>query len=325
MHGGCTHSRNLKLSAGNRYTTWKIMAPHFLTRASRRRTFGEALEPENAMLSRTAIFYPVYPRSVCLFSFETSGTHWAIADEQFQRSAFPRLDFSTCSRDEFVRLRPQAYGTSLKDRKTLEDEHMLEAVEMEVQAHGESDGFSELDPINIFHSYGDRGLGLPSFARNPIWAWFEPSRQQEGGKQTGKEFWEPSSCRPNAVKRVTRVSDAWKARSAEGAGYQSHRVALGALGRADNRRKNSTFPAFGLMYIVGWVPSPVLTSGLSAPHPSDWVPLMGVPPVDRTFNAFRFWTSRGEIVCFTFHLISFLLCFFYLFPCFNTDINISKT
>ena len=128
MHGGCTHSRNLKLSAGNRYTTWKIMAPHFLTRASRRRTFGEALEPENAMLSRTAIFYPVYPRSVCLFSFGTSGTHWAIADEQFQRSAFPRLDFSTCSRDEFVRLRSQAYGTSLKDRKTLEDEHMLEAV-----------------------------------------------------------------------------------------------------------------------------------------------------------------------------------------------------
>lgn len=65
-------------------------------------------------------------------------------------------------------MRPQAYGTSLKDRKSLEDEHMLEAVEMEVQARGESDGFSELDPINIFHSYGDRGLGLLSFARNPI-------------------------------------------------------------------------------------------------------------------------------------------------------------
>ena len=62
MHGGCTHSRNLKLSAGNRYTTWKIMAPHFLTRASRRRTFGEALGAGECHVIKDGHFLPGVPK-----------------------------------------------------------------------------------------------------------------------------------------------------------------------------------------------------------------------------------------------------------------------
>ena len=83
--------------------SWKIMAPHFLSRVLRRRTFGEALEAENAMLSRTANVPSGRPAWMGLYdntllplstpccqdqfaccSFEMSGTHWAMADNRLE-------------------------------------------------------------------------------------------------------------------------------------------------------------------------------------------------------------------------------------------------